>query len=282
MTEATTDPAVKTTETAGEPTAPLVDAKGELKEGWRDTLPEDIKAEKVFDRVSNFEGIMKSLASAERMVGKDKIAIPNETSTDADWEQFHRAGGRPETPQDYNLTVPEDFPEGVYTKERMEETQNFFHKLGLSSKQAAAIMEYDQNIARGFLQAHEQQIQMDREESKNKLFVLWGNAYEQRIHFGNVTVNEGCAGNEELKSNVVEKFGDDPDFIQFTSNLGAKFTERGAIQAANIPTPGDIQKQIDEAMNTEAYKNGKHPGHKQQVEYVAKLFRDKSAMTKTG
>ena len=87
MAEETT--ATVTTATGGATTAepvPLINAEGELKEGWRESLPEDIRSDKVFDRVSNFEGIMKSLSSAERAYGKDKIPIPNEASSDVEWD----------------------------------------------------------------------------------------------------------------------------------------------------------------------------------------------------
>jgi hypothetical protein len=280
MTEvATTDPVV---EPAGEPTAPIIDAEGNLREGWREDLPEDIRAEKVFDRVKNFQGIMKSLASAERMVGKDKIAIPGDKSTDVEWEAFYQAAGRPETPQDYNLKAPEDLPEGAYTKDRLEGAQKLFHKLGLSNKQAQALMEYDQGIARQFIKDREKQKTIDRENAKNDLLQLWGNAYEQRIHFGDRAISEGVAGDAEFQDRITEKFGDEPDFIRLLSNLGAKFTERGAIRAANIPTPSDIETEINEAIQHPAYLDAKHPQHEQQVKVVQRLTERKVASTRTG
>ncbi|MHC4500351.1 MAG: hypothetical protein ACYS21_14705, partial [Planctomycetota bacterium] len=199
-----------------------------------------------------------------------------------EWDEWHKAGGRPETPQDYNLTVPADLPEGVYTKERLAEVQEVFHKIGLSKKQGDALMDMDVKATVSALQSQQQAKELAREEAKSKLYQKWGNAYEQRIHFGNVAVNEGASGNQEFVQRLIDKYGDDPDFIEFTSNLGAKFTERGSITAANVPTPSDIEKQINEIIHTDAYTNGKHPGHKQAVQAAAKLFRDKAASTKTG
>jgi hypothetical protein len=170
----------------------------------------------------------------------------------------------------------------LYTKEGLAEWQELFHKLGLSKKQAESLFEADKTKALSLLQSQQQAKELARSEAKTKLHQLWGNAYEQRIHFGNAAVEKGTGGNEEFRTRLCEKYGDDPDFIEFTSNLGAQFVERGSITAANVPTPGDIDRQIQEAMHADAYVNRNHPGHKQQVALVAKLFRDRAASTKTG
>jgi hypothetical protein len=281
-------PAADASETTETPEG-FVNKDGSLVEGWQTRLTDPVLHEdKTLQSFKNLEGLAKSYVHVRKQVPLDKIAIPTEKSSQLEWDEFWKAGGRPETPQDYNLTVPDDLPEGLYTKERLAEAQEVFHKIGLSAKQAAALMEYDQNLAKGFLQAQEQQRLMQREESKNKLLQLWGNAYEQRTHFGNVAINEGCSGDIELQNSVCEKYGDDPDFIQLLSNLGAKFVERGSIQGANIPTPGDLDRQIEEEMQKPVYgpKFAEHgfsqKQHEAQVTFVQTLFRKRAENTRTG
>jgi len=239
--------------------APLVNADGELREGWRDTLPEDIRGEKVFDRVSNFEGVMKSLASAEKMIGRDKVPIPTEASTDVEWDAFYVAGGRPETAADYNFTRPEELPEEQpeehYNQELATAAQELFHKIGLSKKQANALFAFNNNNAIAQLAKNAQDDKFAMEELKNGLYKDWGNAYEQKKNFGNVAIEEGVRGDEEFKIRLTQKFGNDPDFIRFAANLGSKFSETGSPPAAMIPTPGDIQDQINAIEQSPAYKS---------------------------
>jgi len=139
-------------------------------------------------------------------------------------------------------------------------------------------MEYDQGLARQYIEQYEQQKAVDQENAKNALLQEWGNAYEQRIHFGNVAINEGTGGDMGLQDRITEKFGDDPDFIKLVSNLGAKFTERGAIHAENVPTPGDLAMQIADEMAKPSYgKDYARHGytkkqHDNQVRLVQSLF----------
>jgi hypothetical protein len=289
MTEEGQAEASETTETTEAPqgtqkeTTGFVNADGSLVEGWQTRLSDStLHEDKTLASFKTFEALAKSMVHVRRQVPMDKIAVPGKNSTDAEWDEWYKAGGRPETPQDYNLNIPDDAPEGMYTKKGLAEWQELFHKLGLSKKQAKVLFETDKAKALAVLQTRQQAEELAQSEAKNKLFQLWGNAYEQRIHFGNAAVEKGTGGNEEFRTRLCEKYGNDPDFIEFTSNLGAQFVERGSIAAANIPTPGDIDRQIQEEMHQDSYTNRNHPGHKQQVDYVAKLFRDRAASTKTG
>ncbi len=282
----TTDPAQTGESTPTE--VPLVNHEGVLRDGWRDTLPEDIRGEKVFDRVSNFEGAMKSLASAERMVGKDKIPIPNEASSDVEWDAYFVAGGRPNTAGDYNLTRPEELPEEYYNQELATAAQELFHKIGLSKKQADALFTFNNNTVITQLAKNVQDAELEAGTLKDGLYSDWGNAFEQKKHMGNVAIETGTNGDVEFKERITVKFGNDPDFIRFASNLGGKFAEASSPAAASIPTPADIQESIDNEIANPAYGTDymKHgftkAQHQAQVKKVSLLFQQKTKDVKTG
>ena len=175
--EGITDP-VKPT---GEPTppvvtAPLVNAEGVLRENWRESLDEDIRGEKVFDRVNDFHGVMKSLASAERAFGKDKIAVPNEASTEAEIEAFHIAGGRPDTPADYGFQRPDDFPEELWSDEAATSWQELFHKEGVNRKQANAILAKNLQDTSAAFASQQTDHETMMAEVESGLYAEWGNA----------------------------------------------------------------------------------------------------------
>lgn len=289
MTEGTTDTTGTGTATAVQPTPPLVNADGELREGWRDSLPEDIRADKVFDRVSNWEGMAKTLASAEKMIGRNKVAVPNEASDEAEWDAFYLAGGRPDTAADYGFTRPEELAEEYYSEERSKKYMELFHKIGLSKKQAQAIFDTHNADIVAHLALNKQNAELEMETLKNGLALDWGNAYEQKKHLGNVAVEQGVNGDEEFKVRLTNKFGNDPDFIRFAANVGSRFVEHGAVDTSKlIPTPGDIQAQIDEEVAKPVYgaDYAKHgftkAQHQAQVAKVSALFQQKVKSTKTG
>lgn len=288
--EGTTDAAATaTTATADAQPIPLVNSEGELREGWRDTLPEEIRGDKVFDRVSNFQNVMKSLASAEKAFGKDKIVRPNEASSEADWDAFYVAGGRPETAADYNLKRPEELAEEHYNQELANAAQELFHKIGLSQKQADALFAFNNNNVIATLAKSAQDAELEAIALKDGLYAKWGNAYKQREHFGNAAVEGGTMGDVEFKERLLSKFGNDPDFIEYCANIGiTKFKEAGSPIVETIPTPGAIQEQIDNEQANKAYglDYAKHgytkKQHKAQVEKVQDLYRERDKHLKTG
>jgi hypothetical protein len=259
-----------------------------LREGWRDTLPEDIRSEKVFDRESNFEGAMKSLASAEKAFGKDKIVKPSEASSEADWDAYYVAGGRPDTAADYAFVRPEELPEEHYNQELATAAQELFHKIGISKKQADVLFAFNNNNVIAQLAKKAQDSELSMKELTDGLYSDWGNAYEQKKHFGNAAIEQGTNGDVEFKERLTKKFGNDSDFIRFSANLGGKFAESGSIKVEGIPTPADIQVQIDEAMASPAYglEYAKHgftkAQHQAQVKKVSQLFNEKTKHVKTG
>ncbi len=278
MPEETTTETTETT-TTGTPAAPLVNADGILREGWRDTLPEDIRGNKALGRVENFEGAMRSIASAERMIGADKVAVLTEASTDAEQDAFYKAGGRPETAADYNFARPEELPEEHYSQELATAAQELMHKLGLSKKQADALFAFNNDTAIAQLKTQSQDETLAMQTLTDGLVADWGNAYEQRKHLGNKAIEEGTGGNVEFKERLTQKFGNDPDFVRFTSNLGSKFSEAGSPDIPLIPTTGDIQSQIEEAMAHKSHgADYKSHGftkaqHDAQVQKVTQLYK---------
>jgi len=252
-------------------------------------LPEEIRGAKVFDRVVNFEGVMKSLANTEKIISADKVPIPNEASSDDEWNAFYIAGGRPDTAADYNLTRPEEMPEEHYNQELATAAQELFHKIGLSRKQADALFKFNNDNVIALLTKRTQDAELAMQTLKDGLYKDWGNAYEQRKHLGNVAVEKGTDGNGEFKERLCQKFGNDPDFIRYSANLGAKFAEAGAVDTSKlVPTTADLQTQIDNEMANKAYgiDYAKHgftkKQHEAQVKKVSQLFQEKTKHVKTG
>jgi len=234
----------------------MIGEDGNFVKDWSKMLSDEtLHEDKTLQTFKNVEGLAKSYVHVRKQVPLDKIAIPNETTSDEEMENWHIAGGRPPNAVDYNIAKPDDFPEEHWNPELALAAQDLFHKIGLNSKQVVAIMEFNNGNVMAAAKAQDDAIIANRQAIKDGLFSEWGAAYDSKAHQGNYAIEKGTSGNAEFKARLTAKFGDDPDFIRFASNLGGKFAEHGDIVESHVSTPGDIQEQITKIMADEKYSS---------------------------
>jgi hypothetical protein len=271
----------KQEETTTETTTSYFGADGALNDGWQSTLPEDYRDERSLASVKDAKVLAKMFVDTKRMVGKDKIAIPSDTSSEAEWEEYYKAGGRPETVADYAIKVPDDFPkevvEQVFPEGRIAKWQERFFKGGVSKKAADAfVAEFAQDMLEDYknMQLAKQQ---QRTELVNGLNEDWGSAFDQNKHLGDIAVTEGSNGDFEFQQRLSAKFGNDPDFVRFSANLGAKFAEGKPPNFAAVPTPTDLKAEIAKLMEDPLYLNGTK---QQRDRLIAKVMALRDKMPK--
>jgi len=248
--EAATSSATKAPETA--PETNYFGGDGTLLEGWQSTLPEGYQNEPSLKTVKDAKILAKMFVDTKRMVGKNTIKVPDEHSPKDEWSEYYRIGGRPDTVEDYGLAVPEGFPpefaEQVFPADKIAKWQQRFFDGGVSKKAANQFIAEFANDALADIQNAKIAEEAQLAELTSGLSKDWGNAYDQHIHFGNIAIEEGTMGNQEFKDRVVAKVQKDPDLTRLLANLGGKFSEGKSPEFTNIPTPSDLQTQIDELM----------------------------------
>ncbi len=274
----------------------IISVDGKLAKGWTQKLAdESLRGDKTLESFTHLDGISKSMVHVRRQVPMDKTAIPTDHFSDADWDAFHKAGGKPETAGDYNITRPDDFPEEHWrSKEGIEAVQDFFHSIGLSQKHADMIVAFNN----AEVLSKVQDIQNDSEYLQNtrsdRRAELWGSATNQRVNWSQKALDLGTEDftTEEIEA-VAEMVNNEKNtsgngghilLQRMLSNIGSKFAEHGIVEDPNIPTPGDIQDEVDKATQHPAFMDAKHPLHEKQVELVSRLIdrRVKIKSTKTG
>ncbi len=250
-----------------------IDKEGNFQEGWESLLDEDIRGESYIKETKNLPALTRSLVNARRMVGKDKVALINENSTEGEREEFFMAIGRPSTAEDYNIKRPEEFPEEHWSPDIVTAAQQVFHKLGLSQKQADGVVAFDTATKLAALNAQELQKQHDDEANWDVLQREKGDGFEQFRHLGNIALEKATEEDANLRERLLSKYKNDPDFVRFAGNLGGKFVEHGSIVPDFLPpTPSQIDDEIATLMATDAYKNpGADP--KEKAAMVAKVHR---------
>ncbi len=277
-------PGVGTLPSEGELPPSVIDAEGNFQDGWRKHLDEDIRGESCLNEIHTLKDMAKSFVHANKAFGKDHVAVPGEASDEAEWNAFHTAGGRPEAADAYDLKRPDDLPEHLYDETMVGAARELFHKIGLNRTQAEALFAFNIEHAQATDKAYVDAEEAQRKETTDALYKDWGAGFEAKKHLGDLAVDQGTEGDDELEARLVEKFGSDPDFIRFAANIGAKFDEHKIIHTARpgAETVPGVEDKIAEAMAHEAYMDRKHPQHKQQVERVSKLHQEKARLLKQG
>ena len=264
---------------------------GTFGENWQGQLDEGLREDNSLRTFKNVNDLAKSFVNTKSMVGKNTMEIPTDVSSELVWDAFYKAGGRPDTVDDYNLKAPEDFPEEalekVFPAERLKAWQERFFKSGISKKAADRfIADFAQDMLVD-LQTMKQAEEAQVAELVSGLSTDWGAAMEQKKHLSNIAVDEGTLGDIDFKERLLStklqdgsKLGNNPDFVRYSSNLGGKFSEGKSPDFTAVPTPGDIQEQIDKITSNPLYLGGTHEERMKLAKQVM-VLREKMKPTKT-
>jgi len=195
-------------------------------------------------------------------------------------EKQFRSGNRgeedlPESPDGYKVEA-EAFGEGFDTEAFMKRdmVQGFLkgaHAKGIGNKSIQFVLE---NIATKLMPAMSaERFNKDAAASDQQLAEVFKGEQgaDMAKGFARKALSNLTGSNERLNKALVDKFQNDPDFIEFASLIGREMKE---------DSPANIDKitggvSIDSLMASEAYLQNDHPGHKAAVEQVAKYFEAK-------
>lgn len=239
---------------------------------FKDLLPEEFREEKSLQNFNNMEDFVKSYISAQKLVGANKIAVPNKMATDDDWQQVFRKLGAPEKPEDYKYDIKEE----QINQDQLKSFNETAHRLGLLPQQAERLMKFyfdmnDTAAQQALKSAEDKQIQVETELKKE-----FGAQYGKRIDQARKLAQE-TFGTELLNNTMLQdgsRLGDHPEVIKAFSMLADKLSEDEIIKGDGVGymTASEIEKEISELTDEgSAYWNKNHPNHKKTVDQVLKL-----------
>ena len=279
MNEAvTTQAAPESQPTAAPATAPIQATEVAPAVSFRESLPEDLRNNPSLKNFNDIGGLAKSYVHAQRMIGADKIALPNQNSTDEDWTTVYNKLGRPQESTGYEITVPDFFEEQGF--------KNAIHGAGLNQNQAQKISEYmnaQQTAAVEQMQQTQDQARLDLETNLKKQF---GKDYENRVQRVQATAKylfgtKGEAGHaDNIFSNIIladgRRLGDHPDIFDMFLDLSDHISEDQleGVTSESAMTPEDAQEEINSitADPKGPYWNNKHPLHESTAQKVKELY----------
>lgn len=254
-------------QTQSEPTTfdftKYVGQDGSLKEGWKSGVDESIRHELSLDTFKTVPEAIKQLVNAQKMIGKDKVVIPNEKSTQAEIDYFYNAIGRPQTPDGYKYEVPNDVDIVDMSKEAMKPVFDDLHKAGATQKVVDAALGHFHKYITDLQNSVQAELDQQFEEAEAAIKAQAGDAFKEHQHLANLLITENSP-TKEFEKNLVEAINDNslrPYLFSFLAGIQKKyFGTHGGVPANDgngiDGTPAGLEARAMELQATPGYIDG--------------------------
>ena len=239
---------------------------------FKDLIPESFREEKSLQNFNNMEDLVKSYLHAQKLVGADKIPVPNKHATEEDWKEVFKRLGAPETPDGYKYS----FKEEEIHPEQLKAFNATAHKLGLLPQQAESLIKFYNEMSMNQIQSLESNAEQTQMQTEAELKKQFGPQYAKRLDQAK-RLATSTLGEEFLNNTLLQdgsRLGDNLSVIKAFSDLADKLSEDEIVKGDGIGymTASEIQKQIEElTQEGSAYWQKSHPNHKRAVDEVYKL-----------
>jgi hypothetical protein len=239
---------------------------------FKDLIPESFKEEKALDNFNNMEDFVKSYLHAQKLVGADKIPVPNKHSTEEDWHEVFKRLGAPETPEDYKYNLKDV----ELDQNQVQEFNKEAHKLGLLPRQAESLIKFYNEMNSNNAASQEEAAAQAQLQTETELKKEYGPQFSKRLDQAKkLAVNS--LGSDFLENTYLKdgsRLGDNIKVIKAFSDLADKLSEDEIIKGdgSEYMTAKDIEKEINElTQEGSAYWIKTHPNHNKAVQEVLKL-----------
>ena len=272
-TEQPAQPAVKeeTTTQPADQSQPVT--QEETKIDFKSLIPDEYKEDKALANFQDMNQFVKSYLHAQKMVGLDKIPVPNKYATDEDWQEVYKRLGAPEKADQYKYKFAKDQKVDEASLKAFNEVAQ---KNGLLPKQAENIVKFYNELSQQAVSQEASKIDAARLESETVLKTEYGAAYNKRLdqakRLASQTLGADFLNNTILKNG--SKLGDNVSLIKAFSTLADKLSEDEIVkgEGTDYMSAKELQKQIDELQQPGSpYWIKTHPNHKRNVDEVFKL-----------
>lgn len=254
---------------------------GSSEVDWRSGLDEGLRMDPSLADIKDVNSLAKSYVHAQRMVGRDKISIPQEGATEEDWNNFYNRLGRPEKYEinTDDIKYPENFPINENIENLKDSLFDLYHKTGLTNAQANAMHNgLMQQLINDFEEA-EGVNAAQRETWKNELHKDFGRAYDQQVELAQRAARE-FGGDEVINWLEQSGMGDNPMLVKMFAKIGSKISESTANTGAGINsfalTPDAARQEIARLQRDpvfmKQYSSTEMDGHREAIEKMQSLF----------
>lgn len=253
-------------------------------QSWYDTLPPGLKAEKSLEafKGKDIAALAESYVHAQRLVG-GSIRVPGKDAKPEDIQKFRaellRHLGHPETPDQYTYQLPG--VEGVqYDDQTVKDFLSVAHKIGLTSEQVQAILNYDADrVARqGQERVGDPEKCLDALRQGDDMNPGWGSTTPRYVAVAKRAM-EALFHPTSITRIIESGLGNDPHFIRALYRIGRELgaeglitgEEEGSLSGATTSAAAELEKIMLDKKHP--YWDAKHPEHEEAVNRVLDLRR---------
>jgi hypothetical protein len=239
---------------------------------FRDSIPEQYREEKSLENINSMEDLLKGYVHAQKLVGTNKIPVPNKHSTDEDWNEVFKRLGAPSNPEDYKYNLKDV----ELDQNQVSEFNKTAHQLGLLPKQAEGLIKF-YNEMNGNIAANEEELAAQAQlNTETELKKEYGPQFAKRLDQAK-KLAVSTLGQDFLEKTYLKdgsRLGDNLSVIKAFSNLADKLSEDEIIKGdgTGYMTAKEIEKEIDDlTQEGSPYWNKTHPNHQKNIQEVLKL-----------
>ena len=271
-----TVPVAETTQTTTETQTPISSTTEQptVAKSWKEAISEEFRSDPNIAKFTEIDALAKSYINATKMIGQDKVAVPNNNSTEDQWNEVYSKLGRPESPDKYELNAKSDVvPIDETAIKTFAETS---HKLGLNNRQAQGILEFYKNSMEGSAQQSKIDMETAQANAEQQLRQEWGKTFEDNVRKAG-SLAKANLGVEVLDMQLQDgtRLGDHPDIIKGFAKIADMMSEDKIVstESENVNQGKDIESEISSIVNDKnsPYWNKGHPDHDKIVQQVFTL-----------
>ncbi len=237
---------------------------------WRDSLPDDIKANASLSSFSDVPNLAKAYINAQGLIGKKGVIPPTEHSTAEDWNNFYKAVGLPDKDK-YSVNKPE---KSEFNDEFVAKFKETAHQAGVLPKQAQAIMDMYAQHESAQSAADMAEVATEQASQIAALKQEWGPGFDKNVKLAQLAVRN--IGGESFEKYLNETgLGNDVQLIKFMTALGGKLGEDKLVGGGTShdfgQTPAEMKAEMDQIQRSEAYRSARHVDHKAKIARMEQL-----------
>ena len=266
---------VETTETVEPVAKPNVVSGGDTPvANWKSSISEEFRSDPNIEKFTEIDALAKSYINATRMIGQDKVAVPNKNSTEDQWNEVYSKLGRPESADKYALNIES---EAVAMDENaIKSFAEQSHKLGLNNTQAQGILEFYKNNMESNMQRATVDTETAQAQAETELRAEWGKEFDNQV------AKAGALAKANMNPEILDlqmqdgtRIGDHPEIIKGFAKIAGMLSEDKLVstESESVNSMKDLQSEISAITNNTdgPYWNSQHPDHEKMVQQVYTL-----------
>ena len=274
ITQETVPVETTSTETPQPTATPSTVSSGDTPASWKSSISEEFRNDPNIEKFTEIDALAKSYINATRMIGQDKVAVPNKNSTEDQWNEVYSKLGRPESADKYALNIESEavaMDEGAI-KNFAEQS----HKLGLNNTQAQGILEFYKNNMESNMQQATVNTETAQAQAEQTLRAEWGQDFDNQV------AKAGALAKANMNPEILDlqmqdgtRIGDHPEIIKGFAKIAGMLSEDKLVstESENVNSMQDLQSEISAITNNTdgPYWNKQHPDHDKIVQQVYTL-----------